>query len=124
MPDEEQAIRALVDEFIRASEAGDVDATLELLTDDVVFLTPNNEPFGKDEFAQTARQQVGTVEATSDIVEIEVGDGWAWLRNNLSVTMTPPGAEPIHRTGQVLTILRKTDGRWRIARDANLLAPG
>jgi len=38
------------------------------------------------------------------------------------VAMTPPGRETIRRAGWVLSILRKgSDGRWRIARDANLL---
>jgi len=38
--------------------------------------------------------------------------------------MTPPnGTEPVRRAGHTLTILKKQDGRWVIARDANLLAP-
>jgi ketosteroid isomerase-like protein len=37
--------------------------------------------------------------------------------------MTPPGGKPVRRAGYTLTILRKEpDGRWRLARDANLLA--
>jgi uncharacterized protein (TIGR02246 family) len=120
--EDERAVRELVDDFLRASGEGDVDAVLDLLTDDVVFLTPGNEPFGKETFGEAARQQLGAMEAVSHIQEVEVGDDWAWMRSHLTVTMTPPGGEPIHRTGATLTILRKTDGRWRIARDANLLA--
>jgi ketosteroid isomerase-like protein len=45
---------------------------------------------------------------------------WAKLR----VVATPKdGAEPIEREGFTLTVLRKEAGRWRIARDANMLAP-
>jgi hypothetical protein len=36
--------------------------------------------------------------------------------------MTPPGAAPMRRAGYTLTILRKEQGKWRLARDANLLA--
>jgi ketosteroid isomerase-like protein len=37
--------------------------------------------------------------------------------------MTPPHGETMRRTGWVLSILQKgSDGRWRIARDANLLS--
>jgi ketosteroid isomerase-like protein len=37
--------------------------------------------------------------------------------------VTPPGGDPQHRAGDTLTILRKeADGRWRLARDANLLS--
>jgi ketosteroid isomerase-like protein len=36
--------------------------------------------------------------------------------------MTPPGGAPLRRAGPTLTILRKeADGRWRLARDANLM---
>ena len=38
------------------------------------------------------------------------------------MTATPPAGEPVHRSGYTLTLLRKgADGRWRLARDANLL---
>jgi ketosteroid isomerase-like protein len=47
---------------------------------------------------------------------------WAYLRNHVSVTVTPPGGEPIRRAGYTLTILRKTpSGKWLLARDANLM---
>jgi ketosteroid isomerase-like protein len=34
-----------------------------------------------------------------------------------------PGGQPITRAGYTLTIVRKQDGRWRFARDANMLVP-
>jgi ketosteroid isomerase-like protein len=46
------------------------------------------------------------------------------MRTNLTVTITPPGgAEPMTRAGHTLSVLSKETGRWRLARDANLLAP-
>ncbi|MEW5818264.1 MAG: hypothetical protein AB1798_23110, partial [Spirochaetota bacterium] len=41
----------------------------------------------------------------------------------IEITMTMPNSPtPVYRSGYTLTILRKeSDGRWRIARDANLL---
>jgi ketosteroid isomerase-like protein len=63
------------------------------------------------------------IEGTSDIVELEVLGDRAWMRNRLSITVTPPGGKPMVRSGYTLTILRKLpDGRWVIARDANLQA--
>ena len=46
-------------------------------------------------------------------------------RNFIEVTMTPPGGDqPIRRSGYTLTLFRKeADGRWLLARDANLLTP-
>jgi hypothetical protein len=42
----------------------------------------------------------------------------------LTVVVTPPGgASPMTRAGHTLTILHKQDGKWLLARDANLLAP-
>ena len=47
------------------------------------------------------------------------GDG-----NNRKLTITPPGGgEPMIRAGQTLSVLKKENGRWLLARDANLLAP-
>ena len=48
---DEQAIRELIDTWMRASRAGDTATVLSLMTDDVVFMTPGREPFGKEAFA-------------------------------------------------------------------------
>ncbi|MGH6869108.1 MAG: YybH family protein, partial [Methylocella sp.] len=83
------------------------------------------KPFGKEAFAASFKGLKGVrFETSSDIKEIKVFDDWAYLRNNLEVTMTPPGGgAPIRRSGHTLTILRKElDGRWLLVRDANLLA--
>ena len=44
--DDERAIRDLVETWMRATNAGDFHAVLELMADDVLFLTPGKEPFG------------------------------------------------------------------------------
>ena len=63
------------------------------------------------------------MEATSDIRELSIFDSWAYLRNYITVTMTPSGGKPVRRAGYTLTILRKqSDGRWLLSRDANLLS--
>jgi uncharacterized protein (TIGR02246 family) len=124
MPDDERAIHELIATWMAASRAGDYDTVLGLMTDDVVFMVPGREPFGKQAFAAASKGMQGLrIEGTSDIVELEVLGGWAWLRNRLTVTMTPPGGAPTTRAGYTLTILRKEpDGKWLLARDANLLA--
>lgn len=122
---EEQAIRDLVDIWLAASEKGDLKTMLNLLADDVVFMVPGKEPFGKETFAQNYEQlKDTTMETTSDIQEIKILGEWAWMRNFLRVTFTPTRGESTEHSGYILTILRKsTDGRWVIARDANLLMP-
>ena len=63
-------------------------------------------------------------EGTSEVLEVKVLGDWAWSRTHLTVRMTMPDGKENRRAGSTLSILQKgTDGRWRIARDANLLAP-
>jgi uncharacterized protein (TIGR02246 family) len=125
MQDDEQAIRDLVHTWMTASSKGDFDTVLKLMSDDVVFMVPGKEPFGKQEFAALNKEMKDVqVEGTSDIKELKVLGDWAWMRNFLRVKVTPAAGSPIVRSGYTLTILRKNpDGRWVIARDANLLAP-
>jgi uncharacterized protein (TIGR02246 family) len=123
MTEDERAIRELVSTWIAASRAGDTETVLSLMADDVVFMVPGQEPFGKEAFAAAARGMRNVrMEGTSDIRELTVLGDWAYLRNHLTVTMTPPGGQPVHRAGYTLTILRKTPaGQWLLARDANLM---
>jgi uncharacterized protein (TIGR02246 family) len=125
MTDDERAIRELVDTWLLAGRNGDTQTLLSLMTDDVVFMVPGDKPFGKEEFAVAAeRMKDVRIEGRSDIQEIQICGKCAFLRNYIEMTVTPPdGGTSIRRTGYTLTILRKdTDGRWRLARDANLLA--
>ena len=123
MSDDEQAIRDLIDEWMAASKAGDLDTVLGLMTDDVVFMVPGREPFGKAEFAAGSKAMAGVkIDGTPNIQEVMVLGDWAWMRNHLRISVTPPGGATMVSSGYILTILRKNaDGRWQIARDANLL---
>jgi uncharacterized protein (TIGR02246 family) len=124
MTDDERAIREVVDTWLAASKAGDLATVLSLMTDDVIFMVPGRKPFGKEAFAAASEGMKNLrVEGSSDIQEIRVLGDWAYLRNYIEMTLSPPaGAEPMRRSGYTLTILRREhDGCWRLARDANLL---
>jgi uncharacterized protein (TIGR02246 family) len=128
MPTDEQQIRALVSTWISATQAGDIDTVLGLMTDDIVFLIPGRAPMSKSEFASLSRVPPGTPQpkfaGTSEIQEIQVLGDWAFMWTRLSVSITPPGtSEPIERAGHTLSIVKKVAGKWLLARDANLLAP-
>jgi uncharacterized protein (TIGR02246 family) len=125
MNDDERAIRELVAKWMAASKAGDLATVLGLMAEDVLFMVPGREPFGKAEFAAGSKAMERVeIDGTSDIQEIKILGDWAWMRNRLRVSVTPPGGRPMVRSGDTLTILRKNrDGGWVIARDANLLAP-
>ena len=124
MPDDERAIRELIQTWLAASQKGDLQTVLGLMSDDVIFMVPGLDPFGKEAFAASFKALTGVrFEMSSEIKEIKLLGDWAYLRNYLEVTMTPPGVgAPLRRSGHTLTILRKEpDGRWLVARDASLL---
>lgn len=123
MTDDERDIRSLVAIWLQASKAGDLTTVLNLMTDDVVFMVPGREPFGKEAFAAASKAMTNVhIDATSDIKEIEILGDRAYLRSHIRMTVTPPNSAAVRRSGYTLTILSKgSDGQWRIARDANLV---
>jgi uncharacterized protein (TIGR02246 family) len=123
MTQDEEAIRALIATWIAASESGDTETVLGLMDDEVLFHVPGVKPFGKAAFASASEQMKGmTFEAQSETLEVEVCGQTAWCRTHLVVTTRPAGGELVRRTGYTLSVLRKTEGKWRLYRDANLLS--
>jgi uncharacterized protein (TIGR02246 family) len=128
MTSDEKDIRELVATWMAATRAGDIDAVLNLMTEDVVFLVTGQPPMmGKSAFAAAAKGQTGQgspqFDGTSEIQEIRVIGDWAFMWTRLSVVVTPSGGGPsMTRAGHTLTILRKLEGKWLLARDANMLA--
>lgn len=123
MPTDERQIRDVVTNWLAASKAGDTATVLSLMTEDVLFMTPGREPFGKEAFSNQSSQMKGVqIEGKPDVQEIKVLGDWAWMRNHLEIKITPPNGTPIIKKGHILTILKKNAaGRWQIHRDANLL---
>jgi uncharacterized protein (TIGR02246 family) len=123
--DDELAIRSVVAQWLEATQRGDIDAVLDLMTDDALFLVAGQPPMTKGAFESASRSQAAakpTFAGVSDIKEVRVDGNMAYLWSHLAVTMTPPDAsESIKRAGHTLTIFRKVAGRWMLARDANLL---
>ena len=128
MQSDEDLIRQLVATWMAANTSGDVNTVLSLIADDVVFLLPGRPPMRKDEFAKVSRGQAAAggpkIDGSSEIMELKVLGDWAFMWTKLRVVVTPPdGAPPVERAGHTLTILKKEDGKWLLARDANLLSP-
>jgi uncharacterized protein (TIGR02246 family) len=123
--DDERQIRKLIDAWIAASNARDLPALMDMMTDDVVFMTPSRAPFGKAEFAaDSQRMKSVAIDARAQVQEIEVSGPRAYIRNHIRVELTSPGQAPKRMSGYAMSVLRKDDdGRWRIARAANLVRP-
>jgi ketosteroid isomerase-like protein len=94
------------------------------MADDIVFLRPGQPPMrGTSAFAAT---QGGlsqfSLDATSEIQEIEVFGDAAYCWTKLTVVVTPRnGGTVVKRAGDTLSILKKQAGNWVLFRDANML---
>jgi uncharacterized protein (TIGR02246 family) len=125
---DEAEIRATVESWHQATQAGDVARVLALMDEDVVFLRAGAPPLrGRTAFGRDLRTLLETHEIVSSgqVREVQVsGDlGYCWAE--LSVKVTPlEGGEPTMRTGPALSIFKRQAGRiWLLVRDANMLAP-
>jgi uncharacterized protein (TIGR02246 family) len=121
---DQEAIRNLITMWQEASRAGNLPALLELMTDDVVLLTSGQPPMNKEGFAKSFGAIIQTMDLTSqsDSREIIITGDYAYSWGHLSVTVTPKNSnESIHRSGYTLTVFRKEQGKWKLARDANML---
>ena len=125
---DKQQIRDVIDRWISATAAGDLNTVLGLMADDVVFLLPGRPPMrGRESFAAASRSMEGKfrIEGRPEIQEIQIAGNFAFCWNYLSITVTPlaGGGGPQHRAGNILSVFRKEpDGHWVLFRDANLLA--
>jgi uncharacterized protein (TIGR02246 family) len=128
MDSDENQIRELVSTWMEATKTHDVEAILRLMTEDVVFLVPGKPVMRKADFAAAARAQAAgnapQFDGKSEIQEIQVSGDWGFMWSKLTVVSTPPnGGQSTRLSGHTLTVFHRQEGRWLLARDANLLAP-
>lgn len=126
LPDE-QEIHKVHSTWIDAVNAGDLARLLTLMADDVVFVSPGQEPFGRDKFSvsfQDAHHRM-RIRCISELEETVVVGHVAYTRSrdNLSVAGRAVG-ETTQFAGHRMTVYRKQpDGRWLLARDIHTLSP-
>lgn len=123
----ERAIREVHSAWIHAVNAGDLARLLSLMADDVVFLNPGRSALGRDGFSanfSAAHEQV-RIRCISELEEVVIVGEVAYTRSRDSLTVSPrAGGEESRLAGDRMTIYRKQpDGRWLLARDANVLSP-
>lgn len=128
MKTDELLIREQVATWMSATKSGDVATVLSLMTDDVLFLVAGREPFGKAEFEKTLKPPTSgtpapTIDGHSEVLEVHVEGDLAYIVTKLQVDVTPPNGPTSRRAGNTLSVWRRQGGRWRLARDANLLTP-
>lgn len=122
--DDELAIRRLIATWLSATEQGNAEQVLSLMSDDVIFLVTGLAPMRKSDFAAGQEAlKASRIHTESEIQEVRVMGEWAYCWNKLSVTISPRSGEgaAVRRAGHVLSILQKQAGAWVIVRDANML---
>lgn len=111
------------DAYVAAINSNILDQQLGMLTDDVVYLGPN-EPVmvGKAAVRSWLDTYLRTYKTHWDMPtqEFIVNGDWAFERYLYTSTDTPlAGGAVVTDTGWGLTIYHRTaDGKWRVARDA------
>jgi uncharacterized protein (TIGR02246 family) len=126
MGSDEQEIRHVHSTWIDAVNARDLARLHTLMTDDVVFLNPGQEPVGREGFSAnlSAARPQSQIVCISDLEEVVVVGEVAYTRSQDTLSITPgTDGRPKRFAGHRITIYRKqTNGRWLLARDAHTLS--
>jgi uncharacterized protein (TIGR02246 family) len=97
------------------------------MADDVVFLSPGQEPVGRDGFSPgfSAAHQHARINCISELEDVVVVGEVAYTLSRDSLLVTPrAGGEAMQLAGHRITVYRKQhEGRWLLARDAHTLSP-
>ena len=126
---DERRIRDLIAQWHRATAAGNVEAILRLMSEDVVFLVPGKPPMqGRDQFEKGLRGLLEShrIESSGKIEEVRVAGDLAYSWTTLTVRVVPlSGGDGVERSGSALSVFRKQANgtSWLLVRDANLLPP-
>jgi len=122
---DDSLIRELQRTWFRATVEGDIATINDLMTEDVVFLTPGQPPFGRQEFIDSfkAMNEHIVMNCDGEYTEIVVAGEMAYAMARLDITVTPKnGGTTKQLSGNALSVFKRLpDGKWRLSRDANLL---
>jgi uncharacterized protein (TIGR02246 family) len=124
---DEQAIRELFNNWVKATTEGNLELARQCITDDAVFFVPGAGKMDKETFAQAAAG--GSPEdfpiaydLDCKMREVKVFGDQAYLWIESVLICSPKNGDPSTKmAGHSLSVLEKRDGRWQIIRDANTL---
>lgn len=113
-----EAIKTWYDQKTTALKTGDPDSWINLFTEDVVFMMPNEATVeGKEAVQQWGQPffDLFDMEEVYKIEEIEVSDNWAFARVNYRFNVTPKtGGEVKQENGKGICMFkRQPDGSWK-----------
>ena len=122
-------IEALAEVSKSAMARNDLDAVLATMTDDVVLLSATGPPVvGREAVRQMYSGLVGKFRmentATGTDFTLDVVGSVAIVFGKDSAKMTPvDGGPTVFLSGPAVSVFRRVDGMWKIARSLNLMAP-
>ncbi len=127
-----EAVRALLDEYVAAENAGDVERILALTTDDGWASPPGEPPItGKEAWRSWWEDLYAeyNLQGNASDVEIQAFGSWGFIRGIWDATLTPKeGGEPQTSSYSFIVIVRRdADDTWKQARamwNRNAPAPG
>ncbi len=114
-------IEQLLNKYERALNTGDVQAAVQLYTEDGVLMAPENAPAVGSKVLHQA--YAGIFQAIALNIKFQIAETqllspqWALLRTTSTgaIKILANGTE-VPEGNQELFLLRKTDGQWKIAR--------
>jgi uncharacterized protein (TIGR02246 family) len=113
------AIRAIADDYVKASLAGDAKAIAALYTEDAVEMPPN-APAVKGRvaieqyYAKVLKSAKLSVFTLNHLETRAVGDT-GYDVGTYQQTVTPTGGAAMDDTGKYAVILKRSGGAWRVA---------
>ena len=128
MSHDENQIRQSIALWHRATAGGDVDAVLGLMAEDATFYVAGGAPIlGRASFERNLRELLKTwrVESSGAVQEVAVSGDLAYTCTHLKVSIVhrSDAGKVSTRAGHAMSIWRRSsEGRWMLARDANMLA--
>ena len=115
------ALRAALEAYLDAANAGDAARWASLYAEDAVMMPPNS-PVVEGRVAiesWLAMLPVTITDAEGTALEVEGAGSVAYVRGTYSMSLQIPGLpEPVPQQGKLLQIYaRQPDGSWLLARD-------
>jgi ketosteroid isomerase-like protein len=115
----EDAISRLLEQYVAATNAGDVEAYKSILADDVVVLPPDNPPLrGRDIAGAWVKENffdAFTVKLDCKFERIVVVGSEAFAPGTFTLEVKPKaGGDPMSTTGEFFNIFREEEpGSWK-----------
>jgi ketosteroid isomerase-like protein len=112
------AIRAEMEKYNAAVNAGDFEAWGNALASDVVVMPPNTAPLQGREAAVNWVKSLPKITLTTTADEVTGHGDLAYVRGTFGVTATLPDGSTMNDKGSFLEIRRRqADGTWQLTRD-------